>query len=132
MVNLSDVLAKVMTEIGDVFIIVTFFSALMVFMINIVISRSSPLRKIPVYFHVVGWIGFLISYGGLVAYSRVDVTGQSIGLFIEMPLMVATLVLYFAFSMLLMGAAWTLRSRRILRKEAEALQQESLAQTAAV
>ena len=131
MSNIFDIFAAVMTTLGDLFIFITFASALMVFFFNIMNARSETKRQVPTHFLVLGWITFAISYVGLVAISRTKTYGYDVGEIVPMSLVIAILILYFAFSLLLLGTAWTLRSRRNLKEELKAQQTEALQQSAA-
>jgi H+/gluconate symporter-like permease len=129
MVNIMEIFASVMTAFGDVFIFTTFICALMVFAINIANTKSKSKRRIPVQFLILGWVTFIVSYMGLVSISRTDAFGVDIGLVFSMPLMIGVLILYFSFALLLLGTAWTLRSRRLVKEAREARQDESLGQS---
>jgi hypothetical protein len=128
---MMDLFATVMTAMGDVLIIVSFICAFVVFAVNLSNSKKSFDRRIPSNFLIGGWVTFAIGYLGLISISRTDSAGVDIGLILNMPLMAAVVVLYFAFALLLLGTAWTLRSRRLNRMEQEALADESLGQSAA-
>ncbi|MFN2188506.1 MAG: hypothetical protein ACK2T3_07065 [Candidatus Promineifilaceae bacterium] len=128
---MMDLFATVMTAMGDVLIIVSFTCAFVVFAVNLSNSKKSFDRRIPSNFLIGGWVTFAIGYLGLISISRTDSAGVDIGLILNMPLMAAVVVLYFAFALLLLGTAWTLRSRRLNRMEQEALADESLGQSAA-
>ena len=128
---MMDLFATVMTAMGDILIIVSFICAFVVFAVNLSNSKKSFDRRIPSNFLIGGWVTFAIGYLGLISISRTDSAGVDIGLILNMPLMAAVVVLYFAFALLLLGTAWTLRSRRLNRMEQEALADESLGQSAA-
>jgi hypothetical protein len=128
---MMDLFATVMTAMGDILIIVSFICAFVVFAVNLSNSKKSFDRRIPSNFLIAGWVTFAIGYLGLISISRTDSAGVDIGLILNMPLMAAVVVLYFAFALLLLGTAWTLRSRRLNRMEQEALADESLGQSAA-
>ena len=129
MVDMLDYFATVMTAAGDVLILISFFCAMLVFVINLNNARSTGMRRVPGKFLFLGWIAFALSYAGLVSVSRTDTFGMDIGLILKMPLVLAVLVLYFSFAILLLGTAWTLRSRRMNRKAEKETAKETLGQT---
>ena len=126
-----EIFATVMTALGDIFIFTTFICALMVFAINFANSKSKSKRRDPVQILILGWITFIIGYFGLVSISRTDTAIVNIGFVTGLPLVVAVLVLYFAFAFLLLGTAWTLRNRRLVNEASETLQDESLGHSVA-
>ncbi len=129
MVDIMEIFATVMTTLGDIFIFIAFICAFMFIAVNIVSSRSESKRRIPVQYLILGWITFIFGYVGLVSISQTDTSGVEIGLVTGMPLVVAVLIQYFSFALLLLGTAWTLRNRRLGKEALRERQNESLGQS---
>lgn len=124
-----EIYATLMTSLGDVLIIASFICALIVFVLNFSNSISKNERRIPVQYLILGWTTFIIGYVGLVSISRTNASGVEVGFITGMPLVVAVLIQYFSFALLLLGTAWTLRNRRLGKEERQERQNESIGQS---
>jgi len=121
-----NIIATGMTALGDLFIFITMICALMLLFINGKNARSSFKRPAPMQFVIVGWLGCILSYVGLVAVSRSGFVTSEIGIVSSMSLTLSALLLYLCFSLMLLGTAWTLRSRRLDSKVIQVRDEESL------
>jgi drug/metabolite transporter (DMT)-like permease len=121
-----NVIATWMTELGDLPIFITLICSLLLIFLNSKNARSSFKRPVPVQFVFAGWVGFIISYIGMVAITRSGYINGDIGFLYSMSSTVSALLIYLAFSLMLLGTAWTLRSRRLGAKVAQVRGEEAL------
>ncbi len=112
--NPIELTARAMLAVGDIVIFIALVSAVLLLFFNTIDNFFSDTGSIPVQVMVVGWIGFLTVFGGLVAVTTTGLEQIRIGYMFGINMGVVALLLMALLLLLATGTSWRLASRYLV------------------